>query len=104
MFGAILIVYWSIKLVYTRDMIDNQSAPQGQTFQPASQPFAAQPQQVPVPPAQAPTPQIMPEDMRPQPETLILEWQAPVRPFKKRNRQYYTTIAILVFLVSLILF
>jgi len=85
-------------------MIDNQSAPQGQTFQPASQPFAAQPQQVPVPPAQAPTPQIMPEDMRPQPETLILEWQAPVRPFKKRNRQYYTTIAILVFLVSLILF
>lgn len=47
---------------------------------------------------------IIPEEMRPQPEEMILEWQAPNRPFKKRNRQYYTTIAIIVFLISLILF
>jgi len=50
-----------------------------------------------------PFPQI-PEDMRPQPESLLLEWQAPSRPYKKRNRQYYTTIAIIVLLISLILF
>jgi hypothetical protein len=47
-------------------------------------------------------PQDIPEEL--QPETVLLEWTAPVRPFKKRNRQYYTTIAILVGLVSLILF
>jgi hypothetical protein len=40
----------------------------------------------------------------PQPEMIILEWEAPNRPFKKRNRQYYTTIAIIVFLISMILF
>ncbi len=40
----------------------------------------------------------------PQPEELLLEWQAPSRPFKKRNRQYYVTIALIIFLISLILF
>jgi hypothetical protein len=43
-------------------------------------------------------------DIGPQPEKVVLEWQAANRPFKKRNRQYYTTIAIIVFLISLILF
>lgn len=37
-------------------------------------------------------------------ERLLLEWDAPSRPFKKRDREYYTTIAIIVFLLSLILF
>ena len=61
-------------------------------------------------PSQAATPQapsaypVMPPDTRPQPEQLILEWQAPSRPFKKRNRQYYLTIAMIVVLISLILF
>jgi len=44
------------------------------------------------------------EDYRPQAEQLLIEWQAPSRPFKKRNRQYFTTIAIIVLLISLILF
>src|SRR3989344_5347613 len=33
----------------------------------------------------------------------ILEWTAPVRPFKKRDREYYTTIAAIVFLLAVIL-
>lgn len=37
-------------------------------------------------------------------ERLLIEWVAASRPFKKRDREYYTTIAIIVFLVSLILF
>lgn len=37
-------------------------------------------------------------------ERLLLEWDAPSRPFKKRDREYYTTIGIIVFLLSLILF
>lgn len=41
---------------------------------------------------------------KPQPEELIFEWKALARPFKKRNRQYYTTVALIVFLVSAILF
>lgn len=35
-------------------------------------------------------------------ETL-LEWQAPARPFKKRNKEYYKTIAAFVFLLVVIL-
>lgn len=37
-------------------------------------------------------------------ERLVLEWVAPSRPFKKRDREYYTTIGIIVFLLTLILF
>jgi hypothetical protein len=37
-------------------------------------------------------------------ERLLVEWDAPSRPYKKRDREYYTTIAIIVFLLSLILF
>jgi hypothetical protein len=37
-------------------------------------------------------------------EHMLLEWDAPSRPFKKRDREYYTTIGIIVFLLSLILF
>ncbi|MBW7944612.1 hypothetical protein H3C70_04415 [Patescibacteria group bacterium] len=43
-------------------------------------------------------------DNQPQPEEVVLEWQAPSRPFKKRNRQYYTTVGIIVFLICMILF
>lgn len=39
----------------------------------------------------------------PQPEYVVLTWQAPSRPFKKRNRQYYVTIALIVGLISAIL-
>lgn len=46
----------------------------------------------------------IPNELRPQPEQLLLEWTAPNRPFKKQNRQYYTTIVLILFLISLILF
>ncbi len=35
---------------------------------------------------------------------LLLSWQAPSRPYKKKDRSYYTTIAILVILLMLITF
>ncbi|MDO8573946.1 MAG: hypothetical protein Q7R77_04325 [Candidatus Daviesbacteria bacterium] len=34
----------------------------------------------------------------------LLTWEAPSRPFKKKDRSYYTTIAILVILLALIAF
>lgn len=37
-------------------------------------------------------------------ERLLFEWTAPSRPYKKRDKEFYTTIGIIVFLVSLILF
>ncbi|MCH7951598.1 hypothetical protein IH980_02595 [Patescibacteria group bacterium] len=36
-------------------------------------------------------------------EEVLLTWKAPVRPFKKRDRDYYTTIAAIAFLVIIIL-
>lgn len=41
---------------------------------------------------------------KPRPKKTIVSWQAPSRPFKKRDRQYYTTVMAIVFLISLILF
>ncbi len=41
---------------------------------------------------------------KPQPEEELIEWQAPSRPFKKHNRQFYTTTGMIVLLVGLILF
>ena len=37
-------------------------------------------------------------------ERVVLSWEAASRPFKKRDREYYTTIAVIVFLLVLILF
>lgn len=34
----------------------------------------------------------------------LLSWEAPARPFRKKDRSYYTTIAILLILVVLIVF
>lgn len=36
-------------------------------------------------------------------ERVLYSWMAPVRPFKDRNRDYYTTIAAIAFLVIIIL-
>ena len=36
-------------------------------------------------------------------EKLLYRWKAPVRPFKKRDREYYTTIAAIAFLIIIIL-
>lgn len=37
-------------------------------------------------------------------EKVLITWEAPSRPYRKRDREFYTTIGIIVFLVSLILF
>src|SRR4030043_1750648 len=37
-------------------------------------------------------------------ERLLYSWSAPIRPFKKRDRDYYTTIASIAFLIIVILF
>jgi hypothetical protein len=37
-------------------------------------------------------------------EKLLYAWKAPIRPFKKRERDYYTTIASIAFLIIVILF
>lgn len=39
----------------------------------------------------------------PAPAKDLLSWQAPSRPFKKRDKEYFTTIAAIVFLVLIIL-
>lgn len=41
---------------------------------------------------------------KPLPEETILTWKSAGRPFKQRNRQFYTTVATIVVLISLILF
>jgi hypothetical protein len=41
---------------------------------------------------------------RPIPEEILVEWDAPARPFKKKNRQFFTTTIVIAILVSLILF
>lgn len=41
---------------------------------------------------------------RPIPEETLVEWDAPARPFKKRHRQFFSTIVVIAILVSLILF
>ncbi len=47
---------------------------------------------------------IAPGIMKPMPEEEILKWQAPSRPFKKRDKKFFSTIIIIAVLVSLILF
>ncbi len=53
---------------------------------------------------QDPTPKGQPLNPNRNEEKIELAWEAPSRPFKKRDREYYTTVAIIVFLLSLILF
>jgi hypothetical protein len=50
---------------------------------------------------QPPLPQ--PVTIMPQPLKELLVWQAAARPFKKRNREYYTTVAAIIFLLAVIL-
>ena len=98
--------------------------PANQPVNEASQEFYAQPNQpnsYPQPQvnepqlfqASQPTPEQIAQDAeselfkhlpKPLPEETILTWRSPSRPFKKRNRQFYTTVGAIVFLISLILF
>lgn len=50
-----------------------------------------------------PAPGAAPEPAKPVELKTLLKWTAPVRPFKKRDREYYTTIAAIVFLLAVIL-
>ncbi|MDQ5951292.1 MAG: hypothetical protein QG639_569 [Patescibacteria group bacterium] len=46
---------------------------------------------------------IIPGMAKPLPEEILFEWEALSRPFKARNRQYFTTIGLIAALVALIL-
>lgn len=82
---------------------DAASAAQAQTTQ-QSQPYQAQdtvPDQT-----QTPLPNqegMFPGVNRPQVEEILFEWQSASRPFKQRNRQYFTTIGLISALIALIL-
>jgi len=41
--------------------------------------------------------------VRPEPLKTLLAWSAPERPFKRRDREYFTTIGAIVFLLAVIL-
>lgn len=43
------------------------------------------------------------EPQKPKEIKTLLEWTSPSRPFKRRNRDYFTTIAAIVFLIGVIL-
>src|SRR3989344_4772093 len=55
----------------------------------------AQPAMVQMPPAY--------QRLEPKEEKVLLSWRAAGRPFKKRDKEYYTTIGAIVFLVAIIL-
>lgn len=40
---------------------------------------------------------------QPEPEETLLSWRSPVRLYKKRDREYFTTIGVIVILLSVIL-
>jgi len=40
---------------------------------------------------------------QPEPEKTLLSWKSPARLYKKRNREYFTTIGVIVLLLSVIL-
>jgi hypothetical protein len=45
-----------------------------------------------------------PVPVRREPEKVLLEWDAPVRSYKKRSRQFWTTAFTMAFLVGMIMF
>jgi hypothetical protein len=48
--------------------------------------------------------ELFPGQFKPIPEETIFTWVASTRPFKRRNRQFYTTVGMITMLISLILF
>lgn len=55
------------------------------------------------PPAPPPVNDAPPSGASPEPEKELYTWSAPARLYKKRNREFYTTVGALVLLVSIIL-
>lgn len=47
---------------------------------------------------------LVPGMTKPQKEVVLKEWNAASRPYKKHNRQFYSTIAVIALLIALILF
>jgi len=47
---------------------------------------------------------VAPGYYRPIPEETLVTWEAPARPFKKRKKQFFSTVFIIAILVALILF
>jgi hypothetical protein len=43
------------------------------------------------------------EDHKPKELKVLYSWQAPIRPFKRKDRQFWTTVGSIVFLIGLIL-
>jgi hypothetical protein len=41
--------------------------------------------------------------VRPEPLRILLEWEAPVRVFRRRGREFFSTLGAIVFLVTVIL-
>lgn len=73
-----------------------------------TQPTTAPPAQTPNNPISSTAPaaesELFPGQYKPLPEEVVYEWTAPSRPFKKRNRQFYTTVGLITVLISMILF
>lgn len=82
--------------------VASQQVPPQQTSQPqgSAAQFAATPNNS----DQDSNASLIPGQTKPAQEELVWEWAAPSRPYKPRTRQFYMTIAIIVVLVSLILF
>lgn len=86
--------------------------PTAQPQAPSNQPVYSQTPPVTPPPAQDPVAntspvaesELFPGQYKPLPEETVYEWTAPSRPFKKRNRQFYTTVGLITALISMILF
>lgn len=49
-------------------------------------------------PAETPVAPQVPKEIK-----TVLDWKSPARPFKRRDREYFTTIAAIVFLLAVIL-
>lgn len=44
------------------------------------------------------------QELKPTEQKVILTWKSPSRPFKKRDKEFFTTIGAIVFLIAVILF
>ncbi len=91
--------------ISNEQQVPNQQLPTDQYGQPIydQQPLIDENGQ-PIPSTAFRESELFPGQFNPIPEETVLEWTAPNRPFKKRDRQFYTTITAIVFLISLILF
>lgn len=63
-----------------------------------------QPDETPTQQQQPFNPAALPEYLKPPVEEVVYQWTAPSRPFKQRNRRYFTTVVTIALLISLILF